>query len=138
MVAHTSDLLKLWSMPEDIRGTDDPCYKIPGEANFLELRRAVPECLLWSRYAGELGYRNVTLEDSQDFMRARLLPLEPELHWSSLKFVPLFHVSAQRNHLYSLAQWNQIYENSESAQERARAVQRLDMSVNEFWLSKIG
>lgn len=138
MVAHTSDLLKLWSMPEDIRGTDDPCYKIPLEANFLELRRAVPECLLWSRYAGELGYRNVTLEDSHDFMRARLLPLEPELHWSSLKFVPLFQVSAQRNHLYSLAQWNQIYENSESAQERARAVQKLDMSVNEFWLSKIG
>jgi hypothetical protein len=138
MVARTPDLVKLWSMPEDIRGNDDHSYKIPGSAHFLELRHAVPECLLWSRYAGELGYKNVTLEDSQDFLRARLLPLEPDLHWSSLKFVPLFHVSAESNHFYSLAQWNQVYANSENVRERAHAVQSLDMSVDEFWLRKIG
>lgn len=138
MVARTPDLLKLWSMPEDIRGDDDPNFHIPGSAHFLELRRAVPECLLWSSYARELGYPTSTLEDSQDFLRARLLPLEPDLRWSSLKFVPLFHVSAQRDHWYSLDQWHQIQTDPENARERAQELQHLDMSIDDFWLRKIG
>ena len=138
MLARTPDLLKLWSMSEDIRGNDDPNYHILGSAHFLELARAVPECLLWSRYARELGYPIVTLEDSQSFLRERLLPLEPDLNWVSLKFAPLFHISAQRSEYYSLEQWHQIFTDPESSRERAQNLQELDMTVDEFWLRKIG
>ena len=138
MVARTPDLVNLWSMPEAIRPADHADHQVLGSEHFLELRRAVPECLLWSSYAQGLGYPTATVEDSQDFLRARLLPLEPDLRWSSLKFVPLFHVSAQHDPWYGLEQWQEIYTHPENARERAKALERLDMSVDDFWLRKIG
>lgn len=138
MVARTPDMLKLWSMPEDIRSDDHPDFKVLGSDNFQKLRLVVPECILWSRYASELGYKNVSLEDSYNFLRARLLPLEPDLNWTSLKFIPLFHINAHSNQWYSLDQWNDICTKYDDSLERAQALSRLDMSVDDFWLRKIG
>ncbi|MFG0595618.1 hypothetical protein ACF8OH_13500 [Delftia sp. WSY_9] len=138
MLARTTDMLKLWSMPEDPRSTEHLDYQVPSNAHFLELKRAVPEVLLWSSYAKSLGYSTDTLEDSHNFQRACLLPLEPNLRWQSLKFIPLFHIIAQRDRWWNIEQWEKIYTDPESAREHAQALQNLDMSVEDFWQQKVG
>lgn len=137
MLGRTSDLLRLWSMPE-IPTQRSEVPEAPPSAHFLELRRVVPECLLWSHYARDLGYPTETLEDSHAFLRERLLPLEPHLGWASLKFIPLFTIHAQRSLGYTLEQWDEIRADPEGARERARALQDLDMTIEDFWARKVG
>ncbi|WP_152987129.1 hypothetical protein [Stutzerimonas nitrititolerans] len=138
MVGWTEDLLGFWSMAEDMRPNDHQDFCVEGQENFLELRRAVPESLLWESYASRLDLPTKTLEDSYRFAREYILPLEPMLCGVSLKFAPLFSIYANRNFGSSIDDWERVALLSGLSLDYASSLDVLDMTVDDFWAHRVG
>ena len=138
MVGRTQDLLEFWSMAEDVRPKDHQDFCIERQENFMRLRRAVPESLLWESYASRLGLPTKTLEDSYKFTREYVLPLEPMLFGMSLKFVPLFSIYANRNFGSSFEDWRRVTLLPERSLDYAGSLDSLDMTVDDFWAHRVG
>lgn len=144
MLARTSDLLVLWSLPEDPRPDDwadselSPTFELVPERHFQELSQYTFESFLWRGYAETLGYTTETLVESHDFARSRLLALEPYLNWYSLKFAPLFNVSRDTAYSFSPESWNRLFSDRDDAMQRAESVSRLELNSADFWRGRVG
>jgi len=138
MVGRTEDLLSFWSMAEDTRPNDHKDFCVGRQENFMGLRRAVPESLLWENYASRLDLPTETLEDSYKFAREFVLPLEPMLCGVSLKFVPLFSIYANRSFGSSFEDWKRAALSPGLSLDYASSLDSLDMTVDDFWAHKVG
>jgi hypothetical protein len=138
MVARTQDMLDFWSMPEDKRPPDHPEFKISYSENFQKLRHTVPESIWWTNYAQRCGFPTATFEDSFNFLRSKILPIEPDLTSISLKFTPLFNISAHYSLQHTHETLKEVYTNPELYYKRINSIQNLEMTVGDFWDRKIG
>ena len=138
MVARTEDMLRFWSMSEDSREANHADFAFTQKNHFMRLRHSVPESIWWSAYAKDLGFPTESLEDSVDFFRKKILPLEPEWQSISLKFIPLFNISAHHTVTYTQTIVDEILKNPEDACERMRAIEALDMTAGDFFARRIG
>ncbi|GGC14558.1 hypothetical protein GCM10007205_24260 [Oxalicibacterium flavum] len=141
MVARTKDMLDLWSVPEDPRHrieVDTPRLTQSGKNHFQELRHHAGECYLWSHYAHQLGFPADTLQDSYRFAQSRLLALEPQMGWYSLRDVPLFNVQRDTSYGWSSQNWNRLFSDGEDALSRASEISSMDVSIDDFWQRKVG
>lgn len=139
MVSRTQDMLNFWSMAEDSRPAEHPDFVIDAEKqHFMELSKVVPEVWLWKNYAASLNVPNNTLEDSYNFMREYVLPIEPHIKNVSLKFIPLYNVVADTSFHASLDTWQKLASSHENAIEHARSLDTLEMNVRSFYQRRIG
>ncbi|PPT97879.1 WavE lipopolysaccharide synthesis family protein [Xanthomonas arboricola] len=144
MLGRTEDMLALWSMPEDPRPAsyaDDelsPTLELAPGRHFQDLSHYTFESSLWRDYARRIGFPAETLVDSYGFAKSRLLALEPQLSWSSLKFVPLFNVARDTNYGFSLDLWNRLFTDTDAVLEAAEAVSRLGLNSTDFWQGRVG
>lgn len=144
MLGRTSDMLALWSLPEDPRLPDwadgelSPTLELAPDRHFQELAQYTFESFLWSGYAQRLGFPVDDLDASYSFARSRLLALEPYLSWHSLKFTPLFNVSRDNGYSFTPESWNRLFSDTDGALLRAKTVSGLELNSTDFWRGRVG
>lgn len=138
MIARTEDLLRFWSMPEDPREPNHPDFNIHPKDDFLKLRHTCPESIWWGNYAKSLGFPTNDLVDSVNFVREKLLPLQPDWNSVSLKFIPLFCISSRNTLCYTPKILDEIYQDPELAIERIKNIQLQKMSIADLHARRVG
>lgn len=138
MLSRSEDMLALWSIPEDNRPSDDPSLHVSPDMHYSQFVRLSNENYVWSSYAAILGIPNSTLEDSLNFMRAKLIPLEPELDTFSLKYIPLFSMEYDNNVIPDKQWWNSLINNFDHELDRSLAIFGSHSTISDHFTRKIG
>jgi hypothetical protein len=138
MVSRSEDMLALWSIPEDNRPSDDPSLHVSPDMHYSQFVRLSNENYVWSSYAAILGIPNSTLEDSLNFMRAKLIPLEPELETFSLKYISLFSMEYDNNAIPDKQWWNNLINNFDHELDRSLAIFGSRSTIGDHFTRKIG
>jgi len=144
MIARSSDMLKLWSVPEDPRSNSDWEAHINdmnpplSQSQFADFYKINNEPYLWSNYAKSIGFPTDTLDDYYSFMRANLIPLEPAVATFSLKHIPIFNLDYDNGFSPDLNWWRNLSLNYDAEYKRALARLQGGWSIDDFWKNKLG
>lgn len=138
MIARADEMAMLWSIDEDQRQDNDPSLSFSPEMHFSELARSTNENYVWSNYAKKIGLPHSTIEDHLQFMREKLVPLEPELTTYSLKYTPLFGMEFDSNINPDKDWWDNLVNNSGHTNHRVLEIIKRNTSMAEYYARKAG
>lgn len=137
MLSRTEDMCRLWGLEEDPRLAGHHDFDIAPDDSFLKLRGVYPESALWMSYAQRLGYQTETLVHSYEFARDRLLALEPDLSWYSIKQITLFNM-VRNDPVFSPANWTRLFTDFDEMCLRAETVSHSGLTINDLHQNRVG
>lgn len=138
MVARSEEMAALWSIDEDQRLDEDPGVLISPEMHHLELARNTNECYVWSNFAKTLGAPTSTIEDYLNFMRKKLIPVDPDLRTYPLKYVPVFSLDFNGGLSPDKNWWNDLNHNFDYLKHKAQEISRFNFSINDHYSNRVG
>ncbi len=138
MVARSEDMLNLWDVEEDSRSGSEPSLQITTDIPYSDSIRLSNEHYIWSDYAKRLGYSNVSIEDYLNFMKDKLIPLEPEINTYSIKYLPLFNVEFDNCAIPDARWWNNLKQNFDHELNRSKKIFNAQYILNDHFTNKIG
>ena len=114
MISRSSDMLKLWSVPEDPKSKshweayiNDMNPPLP-QSQFADYYKLNNEPYLWSNHAKSIGFPTETSDDYYSFMRANFIPLEPSVVTFSLTHIPIFNLDYENGFSPDLNWWRKL------------------------------
>lgn len=138
MIARSEDMLALWDIEEDSRTGSEPIFRISPDMPYSESIRLSNEHYIWSGYAKRLGYANVSIEDSLNFMKDKLIPLEPEINTYFIKYFPLFSVEFDNCAIPDERWWNSIKKNFDYELRKSKNIYNGKYTLSDHFSRRIG
>lgn len=138
MVARSEEMAAIWSVDEDQRRDDDPSVFYSLEMHHQELARHTSESYIWSDFAKKLGHPNSTIEDHLNFMREKLIPVEPELRTYPLKYIPVFSLDFDGGIVLDKNWWNDLTYNFDYLKHKSQEISKSNSSIADHYAYKIG
>ncbi len=138
MVANTSDMVRLWSAPADPRLPDHFANLDDSKLHYSELAKITNESYLWSHYAKIEGHKAESLLDYYNFMKEKLIPLEPDLTTFSLKHVPIFNIELDKSFSPDEYWWKSFCNNFEGEYRKGIIRFTSECSIQDYWRGGLG
>jgi hypothetical protein len=138
MIARTEDMLELWSLDEDPRTQAEVSATVRDSDHFLNLHKGCWESRLWSSFAAKRGFATNDLSDSYRFAHSSLVPLEPDASMLSLKHLPMFNIQLDKGYQIDTEWWSNMQDDIDGTVEHAKLISNLNVTVSEYWRSKVG
>lgn len=138
MVARSEDMAALWNIDEDPRQENDPIINVSQDEHHTELARSSNESYVWSNFAKNLNLPNSSIEDHLNFMRSKLIPLEPDLRTYSLKYIPIFSLDYENHLSPDRKWWDKLITDFDYTRHKAQEISRRNTNVNDHFSNKIG
>lgn len=138
MVARSEDMLNLWDVEEDSRTGSEPSLRIAPDMPYSEFIRLSNEHYIWADYAKRLGSPNVSIEDSLNFMKDKLIPMEPEINTYCIKYLPLFNVEFDNCAIPDERWWNNLKQNFDHELQRSKNIFNGKYTLNDHFTNRIG
>lgn len=138
MISKSEDMVNLWSINEDSRYDSDPIFHISAEDHHLDLARVTNENYVWTSFAKKLGMPASTIVDHLQFIKEKLIPLEPDLSTYSLKYIPIFSLDFNNGLSPNNKWWSELIRNPDYIRHKSLEISQFNFSVADHFSNKIG